>query len=156
MRPPGRHTFGLAASLAVHRHLSSPARPAAPPQVDMFADDLSEFDESREIVQDLIEEYRASEGADYINWGLDRAAAAPPHSHTPSISNLSHPPSPSSRPLPAAATVPRRDWAEQGAACYTILAASLTECTYIVTSTTLRFHGAGAGVTALFSRRRSP
>lgn len=46
-------------------------------KVDMFADDLSEFDESREIVQDLIEEYRASEGADYINWGLDRAAAAP-------------------------------------------------------------------------------
>ena len=46
-------------------------------KVDMFADDLSEFDESREIVQDLIEEYRASEGADYINWGLDRAAATP-------------------------------------------------------------------------------
>ena len=46
-------------------------------KVDMFADDLSEFDDSREIVQDLIEEYRASESADYINWGLDRAAAAP-------------------------------------------------------------------------------
>ena len=30
------------------------------------------------------------------------------------------------------------------------------EFTYIVTSTTLRFHGAGAGVTALFSRWRSP
>ena len=30
------------------------------------------------------------------------------------------------------------------------------EFTYIVTSTTLRFHGAGAGVTVLFSRRRSP
>lgn len=44
----------------------------------MFADDLSEFDDSREIVQDLIEEYRASESADYINWGLDRAAAAAP------------------------------------------------------------------------------
>ena len=44
-------------------------------QVDMFADDLSEFDDSREIVQDLIEEYKASESADYINWGLDRAAA---------------------------------------------------------------------------------
>jgi len=45
-------------------------------KVDMFADDLTEFDDSREIVQDLIEEYRASESADYINWGLDRAAAA--------------------------------------------------------------------------------
>ena len=43
-------------------------------KVDMFADDLSEFDDSREIVQDLIEEYRASESADYINWGLDQAA----------------------------------------------------------------------------------
>ena len=47
-------------------------------QVAMFADDLSEFDDSREIVQDLIEEYRASETADSINWGLDRAAAAAP------------------------------------------------------------------------------
>ena len=47
-------------------------------KVDMFADDLSEFDDSREIVQDLIEEYKASESADYINWGLDRAAAAAP------------------------------------------------------------------------------
>uniref|UniRef100_A0A7S2GR21 Tubulin gamma chain n=1 Tax=Haptolina brevifila TaxID=156173 RepID=A0A7S2GR21_9EUKA len=45
-------------------------------KVDMFADDLTEFDDSRQIVQDLIEEYRASESADYINWGLDRAAAA--------------------------------------------------------------------------------
>ena len=47
----------------------------------MFADDLTEFDESREIVQSLINEYRASESPDYINWGLDDAAqqpAAPP------------------------------------------------------------------------------
>ena len=39
----------------------------------MFADDLTEFDESREIVQNLIEEYRASESPDYINWGADAA-----------------------------------------------------------------------------------
>ena len=45
-------------------------------KVDMFADDLSEFDESRQIVQDLIEEYRASESAEYINWGLDKSLAA--------------------------------------------------------------------------------
>jgi len=45
-------------------------------KVAMFADDLTEFDDSRAIVQDLIEEYRASESADYINWGLDRAASA--------------------------------------------------------------------------------
>ena len=44
-------------------------------KVEMFADDLTEFDESREIVQSLIEEYKASESPDYINWGAD---AAPP------------------------------------------------------------------------------
>ena len=49
-------------------------------KVDMFADDLTEFDESREIVQSLIEEYRASESPDYINWGTDAPPqpAAPP------------------------------------------------------------------------------
>jgi tubulin gamma len=45
-------------------------------KVDMFADDLTEFDESREIVQSLIEEYRASESKDYINWGVDQGAEA--------------------------------------------------------------------------------
>lgn len=48
-------------------------------KVDMFADDLTEFDESREIVQSLIEEYRASESPDYINWGTD----APPQPTLP-------------------------------------------------------------------------
>ena len=39
-----------------------------------------EFDESREIVQSLIEEYRASESPDYINWGTEAPPqpAAPP------------------------------------------------------------------------------
>ena len=46
-------------------------------KVDMFADDLTEFDESREIVQSLVEEYRASESKDYINWGVDQGAEAP-------------------------------------------------------------------------------
>jgi tubulin gamma len=32
-----------------------------------FADDLSEFDESREVVTDLIAEYEAAEDADYLN-----------------------------------------------------------------------------------------
>lgn len=41
-------------------------------KVDMFADDLSEFDESRETLQALIEEYKASESPDYINWGMTR------------------------------------------------------------------------------------
>ena len=38
-----------------------------PSQVEMFADDLAEFDESREIVQSLIEEYAGSESPGYIN-----------------------------------------------------------------------------------------
>jgi tubulin gamma len=38
----------------------------------MFADnDLSEFDESREIVQNLVDEYKACESADYIKWGME-------------------------------------------------------------------------------------
>lgn len=44
-------------------------------KVDMFADDLTEFDDSREVVQSLINEYKASESPDYINWGLETAAA---------------------------------------------------------------------------------
>lgn len=33
--------------------------------------DLSEFDESREIVQNLVDEYKACESADYIKWGME-------------------------------------------------------------------------------------
>jgi len=32
-----------------------------------FADNLSEFDEAREVVTDLIAEYEAAEDADYLN-----------------------------------------------------------------------------------------
>ena len=38
-------------------------------QEPMFADGLDEFDHSREVVGDLIEEYRAAERPDYVNWG---------------------------------------------------------------------------------------
>jgi tubulin gamma len=42
----------------------------------MFADnDLSEFDESREIVQNLVDEYKACESADYIKWGMEVSCA---------------------------------------------------------------------------------
>lgn len=34
----------------------------------MFAEDLSEFDSSREVVQQLVDEYRASERPDYLTW----------------------------------------------------------------------------------------
>jgi hypothetical protein len=32
---------------------------------------LTEFDESREVVQSLIDEYKACETADYIKWGME-------------------------------------------------------------------------------------
>ncbi len=33
--------------------------------------DLSKFGESREIVQNLVDEYKAYESADYIKWGME-------------------------------------------------------------------------------------
>ncbi len=37
----------------------------------MFADGLEEFDSSREVVQQLIEEYKACESENYLNFGTD-------------------------------------------------------------------------------------
>jgi tubulin gamma len=34
----------------------------------MFESDLDEFDSAREVVTELIEEYRAAERPDYVNW----------------------------------------------------------------------------------------
>ncbi|KAL4589992.1 hypothetical protein LXL04_002908 [Taraxacum kok-saghyz] len=40
----------------------------------MFADnDLSEFDESKDILDSLVDEYKACESPDYIKWGMERA-----------------------------------------------------------------------------------
>ncbi|KAI8083004.1 tubulin gamma chain [Halteromyces radiatus] len=36
----------------------------------MFSDNLDEFDDSRNVVQDLIEEYEACETPDYVNYGM--------------------------------------------------------------------------------------
>ncbi len=41
----------------------------------MFSDNLDEFDSSREVVQGLIEEYRAAERADYVTWGVRETLA---------------------------------------------------------------------------------
>jgi len=38
----------------------------------IFSDGLDEFDSSKEIVQELIDEYEACESPDYINWGSSR------------------------------------------------------------------------------------
>ena len=40
-------------------------------KMPMFSDTLDEFDNSREIVQSLADEYKASETSDYVNWGSD-------------------------------------------------------------------------------------
>nr|VDD09219.1 unnamed protein product [Brassica oleracea] len=38
----------------------------------MFADnDLSEFDEARDIIESLVYEYKACESPDYIKWGRE-------------------------------------------------------------------------------------
>lgn len=34
----------------------------------MFADGLEEFDSAREVVTELIDEYRAAERPDYVEW----------------------------------------------------------------------------------------
>nr|WAQ15574.1 tubulin gamma 1 [Halisarca dujardinii] len=38
----------------------------------MFKDDLSELDRSREVVQELVDEYEASTRLDYIHWGSSK------------------------------------------------------------------------------------
>jgi hypothetical protein len=35
----------------------------------MFAQGLEEFDDAREVVTSMIDEYKASERADYATWG---------------------------------------------------------------------------------------
>jgi hypothetical protein len=37
----------------------------------MQDNDLSEFDESREIIEGLVDEYKACESPDYIKWGME-------------------------------------------------------------------------------------
>lgn len=38
----------------------------------MFADGLEEFDDAREVVTNMIDEYKASERPDYVTWGKNR------------------------------------------------------------------------------------
>lgn len=33
--------------------------------------DLSEFDEARDIIESLVDEYKACESPDYIKWGME-------------------------------------------------------------------------------------
>jgi tubulin gamma len=42
----------------------------------VFQDSLDEFDESREVVQNLVDEYRACERPDYVNFGMGAGVAS--------------------------------------------------------------------------------
>jgi len=38
----------------------------------MFKDNLEELDHSREVVQELVDEYQAATRPDYLSWGMDQ------------------------------------------------------------------------------------
>jgi tubulin gamma len=38
----------------------------------MFKDNLEELDHSREVVQELVDEYQAATRPDYLSWGTDQ------------------------------------------------------------------------------------
>ena len=39
---------------------------------EIFSENLNELDDSRNVVQDLVEEYEAATKSDYLQWGLKR------------------------------------------------------------------------------------
>ena len=49
----------------------------------VFQDSLDEFDQSREVCQNLIDEYRACEQSDYVNFGMAPGTATPGMSPIP-------------------------------------------------------------------------
>ena len=50
---------------------------------NMFSDNLDEFDNSREVVQQLIDEYHAATRADYITWNTPQV-----HGETDRLKNF--------------------------------------------------------------------
>lgn len=57
-------------------------------QQKMFSDDLSEFDHAREVVQNLIDEYAASQREDYLSWtGAPESAQPAPASSSASAAD---------------------------------------------------------------------
>jgi len=39
---------------------------------EIFSENLNELDDSRNVVQDLVDEYEAATKSDYLQWGLNR------------------------------------------------------------------------------------
>lgn len=57
----------------------------------MFNDNLDELDHSREVVQELVDEYHAATRPDYLSWGTDQVnhfylSTVQVHHHTSKIS----------------------------------------------------------------------
>ena len=46
-------------------------------KTEMFKENLEEFDDSREVLQQLIDEYQAATKPDYINWGAKQVRELP-------------------------------------------------------------------------------
>lgn len=42
----------------------------------MFENDLDEMDDSREVIQNLVDEYTAATKPDYLSWGMNRPGTA--------------------------------------------------------------------------------
>jgi len=49
-------------------------------KVAIFKDNLDEFDASREVLQQLVDEYAAATTPGYINWGSSQQVCRPLHS----------------------------------------------------------------------------
>lgn len=43
-------------------------------KMDMFKENLDEFDSSKEVLEQLIEEYHAATKPDYITWGAQKVS----------------------------------------------------------------------------------
>lgn len=43
---------------------------------DIFSENLNELDDSRNVVQDLVDEYEAAAKPDYLQWGLNKLVNA--------------------------------------------------------------------------------
>ena len=41
----------------------------------MFQDSLDEMDDSRDVIQSLVDEYTAATKSDYLSWGMNRPGA---------------------------------------------------------------------------------
>ena len=48
----------------------------------MFQDSLDEMDDSRDVIQSLVDEYTAATKSDYLSWGMNRPGSLAASSQT--------------------------------------------------------------------------